>query len=366
MIGSFKRKCVSFVFFFFGAAMLFACRTQAVAEEALLEDLQALLPPPLRTETTEELLSRIGVRGLVEEIRASLSGQGSEVLSFLLLCLGSAVLICAAAHCTADASLSGLLEALSAAMMGIAIFEPLRECALATEQMLSQTAVFFGAAAPILHGITLAAGGVQSAAAGAMGAEITLYIVQFFFAELVMPIVSVIFALGLVCTLGEEGAALASLSGSVKRLFLWVLGFGSTLLGAALSLQTVLAAGADSTAMRTAKYAATGLLPLVGSAVSASLSTLATGLSFVKTTAGVSVVAALLLLCVPLLLRLLLYRFCLDAAVGFSELLGIRGASRMLSAFRGAMDALVAVSAISSVLFLLQSILFLHSGVAIL
>lgn len=365
MIGSFKKKCGYLLLFLFGAGMLFACSARA-AEEELMEGLREILPPVLRTETTEELISRIGVRGLTEEIFASFSGQGSAIVSFLLLCLGSAVLICASAHCTADGSISGLLEALSAAMMGTMIFEPLKECARASVQMLSEIAAFFGAAAPILHGITLAAGGVQSASAGAMGAEITLYVVQLFFAELVMPVVSVIFALGLICTMGDEGAALASLACGVRRLFLWLLGLGTTLLGASLSLQTVLAAGADSTAMRTAKYAASGLLPLVGGAVSASLSTLATGLSFVKTTAGVSVAAALLLLCVPLLLRLLLYRFSLDLSVGFSELLGIRAASRMLSAFRGAMDALIAVCAVSSLLFLLQSILFLHAGVAIL
>ncbi|MBP3592852.1 MAG: hypothetical protein J6K14_10260 [Clostridia bacterium] len=343
----------------------FACACSAAEEEALLSELREVLPPALRAEDTESLLSRVGVRGLMEEILASLSGEGSALMAFLLLCLGSTVLV-SAAHATAEASLSSLLEAMAAAMMGLVIFGPLKECALAAVEMLSETVAFFGAAAPILHGITLAAGGVQSASAGAMGAEITLYIVNLFFSELVLPIVSVIFALGLICTLGEEGAALSSLAGSVKRIFLWLLGLGTTLLGAALSLQTVLAAGVDNTAMRTAKYAAAGLLPLVGGAVSASLSTLATGLSFVKTTAGVSVVAALLLLCVPLLVRLLLYRLCLDIASGFSEFLGIRGTARMFATFRSAMDALIAVTALSSVLFLLQSILFLHVGVAIL
>jgi hypothetical protein len=56
----------------------------------------------------------------------------------------------------------------------------------------------------------------------------------------------------------------------------------------------------------------------------------------------------------------------LDVSARFAELLGTRGAGRMLAAFRGAMDALIAVCAISSVLFLLQSILFLRAGVAIL
>ena len=105
---------------------------------------------------------------------------------------------------------------------------------------------------------------------------------------------------------------------------------------------------------------------MVGGAVSASLSTLATGLSFVKTVAGASVVAALLLLSLPMLVRLLLYRLCLDVSAGLADFLGAGAAGRMLSAFRGAMDALIAVFALSTVLFLLQCILFLCAGVAIL
>lgn len=360
------KKQLVFLLFVCLFSACFVCVSSAAEKEEFLAQIQEILPPSLRAEDTEDLLSQVGIRGLLSEILSAVSGGRSALMAFLFLCLGSTVLVCAAAHCTADAALSSLLEGMAAAMMGVVIFEPLRDSALAAVQMLSETVAFFGAAAPIMHGITLAAGGVQSAAAGAMGTEITLYIVNLFFGELVLPIVSVIFALGLVCTLGDEGAALSSLAGSVKRLFLWLLGLGTTLLGAALSLQSVLAAGADNTAMRTAKYVAAGLLPLVGGAVSASLSTLATGLSFVKTTVGVSVVAALLLLCVPLLLRLLLYRFCLDVSAGFSEFLGVRGTAKMFTVFRGAMDSLIAVTALSSVLFLLQSVLFLHAGVAIL
>ena len=362
---AFKRICLFFCFCLLSVSLLATSASAQGEAEALLSELREILPPSLRTENTEQLLSRVGVRGIFEEILAALSGEGGAFASFLLLCLGSAVLI-AAAHAVADGSAASLLEGLAAAMMGIVIFEPLGACAEATVRQLNESAAFFGAASPIMHGITLAAGGVQSAAAAAMGAQITLYVIELFFCRLVVPVASVLMALDLISTLGEEGAALSSLSGSIRRIFLWMLGLGTTLLSAALSLQTILSAGADSAAMRTAKYTATGLLPLVGGAVSASLSTLATGLSFVKTTAGVSVVAALLLLTVPMLIRLLLYRLCLDISSGFSEFLGIRGAARMFSAFKSGMDALIAVFALCSVLFLLQSVLFLYAGVAIL
>lgn len=361
-----KRRALCFFAMAAILALFFAVPAYAAEEEEFLSELRALLPPSLRTEDTESLLSAVGVRGLFAQVVAVLSGQRSEILSFLLLCFGSAILICAAAHATVDTSLGSLSESLAAAVMGIAVFEPLRACTLGAVEVLSEAAAFFGAATPILQGITLAGGGVQSATAGALGAQITISVVTLFFSEIVTPVVSVIFALGLVSTLGEDGASLSLLAASVRRLFLWLLGIGTTLLGSALSLQTVLAAGADTAAMRTAKYAAAGLLPLVGGAVSASLSTLATGLSFVKATAGVSVVAALLLLCIPLLVQLLLYRFCLDLSAGFSEFLGIRAAARLFATFRSAMDALIAVCALGTVLFLLQSILFLHAGVSVL
>ena len=362
----FLKRMRFLVLFFLLLMPLFAFRASAQGEaEEFLSELREVLPPALRTEDTEELLSRVGAEGMLREIYAALSEESGAFASFLLLCLGSTVLI-AAAHSVADGAAGGLSEGLSAAVMGIAIFEPLRMCTDATVRLINESAALFGAASPILHGITLAAGGVQSAAAGAAGAQITLYVVELFFCRLVVPVTSVLMALGLISTIGEEGAALASLSGGIKRIFLWMLGLGTTLLSAALSLQAVLTAGADNAAMRTAKYTASGLLPLVGGAVSASLSTLAAGLSFVKSTAGASVVAALLLLTVPALIHLLLYRFCLDISAGFSEFLGIRAAARMFSAFRSGMDALIAVLAVSSVLFLLQSVLFLYAGVAIL
>ncbi len=362
---AFKRMFFSFLVIA-AALSVFVLPVCAQGEaEDFLSELRTHLPPVLRTEEPEELLARVGVRGLCEEIYASLIGEGGAMAAFLLLCLGSTVLIAVAAHSVSDGGTASLLEGLAAAMMGIAVFEPLNASAHATEQLLSETAAFFGAVSPILQGITLAAGGVQSAAAGALGAQITLYAVELFLCRIVVPIASVLMALGLISTLGDEGAALSSLSGGIKRIFLWLLGLGTTLLSAALSMQTVLSAGTDTAAIRTAKYAASGLLPLVGGAVSAALSTLATGLSFVKSVAGVSVVAALLLLSVPLLIRLLLYRLCLDISVGFSEFLGVRMATRMFSAFRSGMDALIAVLSLSTLLFLLQSILFLFAGVAI-
>ena len=133
MMGSFRKKCA--LFFLFVALAMPAVSVRAAEEDAFLEDLYAILPPSLRAEETEELISRVGVRGLLSEISAAVSGKGGEIFSFLLLCIGSSVLVCAAAHCAADASLGGLMEGLSAAMMGTLIFEPLRECSLAAVRM---------------------------------------------------------------------------------------------------------------------------------------------------------------------------------------------------------------------------------------
>ena len=61
--------------------------------ETYLERLRALLPPALVTADTERLVEAVSVRGLLSEIGGALSGQGSAILSFLLLCLGSVILI---------------------------------------------------------------------------------------------------------------------------------------------------------------------------------------------------------------------------------------------------------------------------------
>ena len=127
-----------------------------------------------------------------------------------------------------------------------------------------------------------------------------------------------------------------------------------------MSLQSALASAKDSLLLRTVRPATGAMLPVVGSTVSGTLSTLLAGGAYVRETVGTMALIGLLSVSLPLLLRLLLCRL----AMGALELLPIAPSegSGLLDTVRRALDLLVALLAMSVALFLLAVVLFLKSG----
>ena len=132
-----------------------------------------------------------------------------------------------------------------------------------------------------------------------------------------------------------------------------LIGVASTVSTAALSFQTTLAASADSVAMRSAKYAVGNIIPLVGNSIGAALGTLGSSLSLIKNTAGVSCVAAVLLMTLPELLSLFLARLAVSAAGTAAEALGFTAGEKLLASFLKIYDMLLATVAAAGVTWIL-------------
>jgi stage III sporulation protein AE len=118
--------------------------------------------------------------------------------------------------------------------------------------------------------------------------------------------------------------------------------------------------------MSAAKYAASGMIPVVGSTVAGALSTLASGLSYAKGIIGVGAIVVIVGIIISPLVLLLLHRLALSLALILADFLGVSGASRIFGAFRASFDSLIAVYALCSVLYIFNAVLFMKSGVALL
>lgn len=94
----------------------------------------------------------------------------------------------------------------------------------------------------------------------------------------------------------------------------WLLKFASVLFGAVLGLQTLLAQGADSLALKTGRFVVSSAIPVVGSAASEAMSSVLAALRVLKGTLGFAAVAVLAAAFLPLLLRCITYALVLSAA----------------------------------------------------
>lgn len=341
-----------------------------VGKDAFLEELRTLLPEGFSPDVTDAdaLGEAVGVRALFSFLLGEVRGAGDEVLSFFFLLMGASLFfsLAGALRAGAGGTLGEICETALAAVLSLALFERMHALLEETAEGLSGAGRFFGGILPLLTGITAAGGGGTTAASQAMTMEMTLSVLTALTDGVLLPLAMTLFALGLLGAIGGEGGGtLVGMTGSVRRLFLWLVGVVTAVLAAALAMQSVISSAADSAAMRAARFAAADLLPLVGGAVSGALSAAASGLLYVKSIVGVSSVAALLFLSLPVLVRLLLYRAAFGVAIGFLSCTGAKAGERTLSAFRAALDTLIALSALSLLLYIFGIVCFMKCGVAV-
>ena len=341
-----------------------------VGKDAFLEELRTLLPEGFSPDVTDAdaLGEAVGVRALFSFLLGEVRGAGDEVLSFFFLLMGASLFfsLAGALRAGAGGTLGEICETALAAVLSLALFERMHALLEETAEGLSGAGRFFGGILPLLTGITAAGGGSTTAASQAMTMEMTLSVLTALTDGVLLPLAMTLFALGLLEAIGGEGGGtLVGMTGSVRRLFLWLVGVVTAVLAAALAMQSVISSAADSAAMRAARFAAADLLPLVGGAVSGALSAAASGLLYVKSIVGVSSVAALLFLSLPALVRLLLYRAAFGVAIGFLSCTGAKAGERTLTAFRAALDTLIALSALSLLLYIFGIVCFMKCGVAV-
>ncbi len=324
-------------------------------EGALPEDFDALSDP-------DGLMESASARSLISYVISFLSGERGEIVGFFLTLLGSAALMSAAA--LSHDSLGTQAQSVVGIISSLLIFSSLRPLIASVTDGISMISGFFASLIPITLGITALGGGGATASAQAVGMYTALSSVGGLGGEIFISLGAFGLAMSLLSAFGNEG--ITSVCRGLRGLFGWVSGIFTALITAAFSLQTLVASSMDSASMRAIRYAASGLIPVVGSTVSGAISTLASGLSYAKGIIGGGAILVIVYMAISPLALLLIYRLALTLANIFSDFAGAAVASRIFTSYRFALDMTVTVYALSALIYLFEIIIFTIIGVAAL
>ncbi len=344
-------------------SLVFCLRVSADdASRDSLRDFESILPESMTgiTESTDELLDRIGIAALVEEIISIIEHSGSRVLE-LLLCLVALGAFTAVAE-NLSGKLGGVAVSAIGAVSSLCVFSYIGELFFSTKENLSQLCGFFSSAIPIFTAVSVSSGAVGTASVQAVGMNFTLSLISGVGTGVMLLAVGMGLSLALLSFFGDE--RINALSGTVSGFFKWLTGIGTTLVIATFSLQSVVASASDGVAMRAAKYAASGMIPVVGGAVSGALSTLGSGLAYAKGVIGAGSVAVIVSMALSPLILMLLYRAALSLAATLCSLFSC-GVTRIYNAYRTALDSLIAVYSLCGCVVIFEIILFMKSGVTL-
>ena len=331
--------------------------------EDYLRDFEQILPDSMGGLSEDgAIVERFGIEGVLSEILSSLNGEKGECLTFLLLLIGGVAVFSLASGCSQN--FARHTETGVGLVVSLSVFPTVSLALSSVVNSLDEIGSFFNAMTPIVVGVTALGGGASTSAVQASGMYTSFTVIGSVGREFFVPIASFGLSIATLSALGSPSAI--SVGKGIKGIFTWLTGIFTTVITSVFALQSLVSSAADSAAMRTAKYMASGLIPIVGTAVSGALATLASGLSYAKSLIGGGAIAVIISLAISPLVILLFYRFALTLASIFAELVGATVPSKIYLSYRFVIDMTVTVYTLSVIVYLFQIILFLRTEVALL
>ena len=328
-----------------------------------INDLENSLPEGFGglTSDTEMLTEMAGFRSLMTGVVDIIMNNGGRLTSFVTRLVGILLLMSVGSFC--HDGIAAKVESAVGIISTVIIFESVGGLYDAVMSSLHQISSFFAALIPITVGITALGGGISGAGVQSAGMYTTLSVVSSLATRIFSAVSSFGLAMGLLSALGNEHTS--AVCRGVKELLGRISGIFTALISGAFSLQTLIASAADSASIRAVKYAASGLIPVVGSTVSGAISTLAAGLAYAKGIVGGAGIVVIIYLAMSPLVLMLLYRLSLSCAMTASEFVGAGGAARIFSSYRFGLDMTLTVYALSALIYLFEIIVFIRMGVSL-
>lgn len=326
--------------------------------EGIVEDFLSLVPDKYKGENGKiDADGLVGIKSIIEQTVGVIKGEGGRLGAFMLTLLGIAIISAVLSGMKGEVSV--LASKTNLAICSVMILENLFFLVEGTIGSLREINTFFSSVIPISVAVNSIGVSPSVATTQALGMGLTLGIYSYISTELCGGVAGAIFISSAASSIDPIFDRFAI---GLKKLFVTLMGVLTALVGAVFSLQSTLAVSTDSAVIRGAKYAISSAVPIVGSSVSGSLSLALGGAAYARGVVGGGAIAVVISIIISPLVTLLAYRFCLSIGVFFVGVLSLSGCERILSSFLGALDTLVAVYSMTSIIYIVELAAFLKGG----
>jgi len=228
--------------------------------------------------------------------------------------------------------------------------------------VLNILSAFSSSTLPIMTLLYGSGGGISTAAVNSSAMMLALDIIELLCIKFLFPLVEMCFCIA-VASGFINTVDIHSILKFVKGFILSSLALFMTLFCAILYYNTEIAQSADGLALKTAKFAASSAIPIVGGAISEAAKTLGGSLSYLKTTVGGLGITVIFLIIMPTLIKLLLYKTGFSLAVSLGNMCGNTKMSGFVSEMASLIDICLAILSACSAMFILIFTLLIKSTV---
>ncbi|MBQ6569079.1 MAG: hypothetical protein IJL87_02340 [Clostridia bacterium] len=321
-------------------ALIFTPRCFAVGEQIAREtrafELDRALPDGTREnlEQSEISADNVNTDGIGDYIVSCIksAGQkpmecGAKMIGLMLL----SVLVLGVGESIKDRKIADVLGMVCGCACMLCLFEPLCRLAQSASEAVGAASTFSLAFTPVYGALLILAGKPATAAvfggrAAAAGAFFT-----FLTKSVVVPACSVLLGFSVLSCAGI-GVGGDKVAQSISKAVKWLMGICAVLFAGIISLNSAVAAGTDSLALRTAKFVISGSVPVIGSALGDAVSAVSGSVSAIKSGVGAFGIIAFAYIFIPVISQNIMW----SAVIGFcsfaAEMLGLDNLKKTFSA----------------------------------
>lgn len=326
-----KKFCAVFIFIILMSSIPLRVSAQSADDVSQIVDnaiSEAGITPPAK----EDLL-KLTPSYLLTQLFAMLR-QAAGMPLRLFFTLTAVILTCAAADTMRDTvgdytKTSGIFGIVAALAGSYVILQNaglwLSECAAA----LGAGSAFMVTFVPVYAGVLAMCGGVTTAPLWCGGVIAASGVLSGITSMFLPPLCNAFLALGTVSAAAPY-LKIGQAANMVHMIIQKLLGLCMAVFVGLLTVQTAITAGGDAISIKTAKFAASAAVPIVGGAVGDAVAAVRSGFIALKAASGALGIAAFLMLTLPFLIKAFAVRLSLLAALGVSEMFDVTPLSGLL------------------------------------
>lgn len=231
-----------------------------------------------------------------------------------------------------DDSVNMIYSIATALLVATVVLVKLTSTVSLASMAISVASNFVYAFIPVFCSIVVASGGITTGFSTNTTLLILAQGLSFISSNVFMPIVNCYLALGVTSSLRYE-LNLDKLLSSVKKIITTCISFVSGVFVSVLSVKTAVAGRADMLGLRSIRFAINSVVPVIGSSISEGLLSIQAYSSLIKSSVGIVGVMAVVLVFLPSIIEVVLWRISLTLCVIVSDIFGDKSVSAVLNAF---------------------------------
>ncbi len=231
-----------------------------------------------------------------------------------------------------DASVNLIYSTATSILIATVILVKLTSTVSLAAMAISVASNFVYAFIPVFCSIVVASGGITTGFSTNTTLLLLAQGLSFLSSNVFVPVINCYLALGVTSSLRYE-LNLDKLLSSFKKIITTCISFICGVFISVLSVKTAVAGRADMLGLRSIRFAINSVVPVIGSSISEGILSIQAYSSLIKSSVGVVGIAAVVLVFLPSVIEVVLWRIMLTICVIVSDAFGDKSVSSVINAF---------------------------------